>query len=162
MPKTTLSFQKIYLSIKQSDKIRSAMIELEIKKTKDFDIIGTWTFKQNSIRIGGYDSQVSEIKINNEAFNKDIIEINIKKSVAMLKLTNPNITVLLNGKKTVGNAPIKAQDHIEAGNTLMVVKKFHYTDYPLGEAISDNMRKIIKSNHPANQVIEKLEQYMRS
>ena len=138
------------------------MIEFEIEETKDFDILGVWTFKQNSIRIGGYGSQLSEIKINNEAFQKKVIEIIIKKDLALLKPLDSSIKVLLNKKKTVGEAPLKPGDHIQLGHTLMRVKKFHYTDYPLGDKISENMKKIIRSNDPINKIIERLEQYMRS
>lgn len=137
------------------------MIELEIKKTKDFDILGIWSFNKNALTIGGIDSQLSDIKINNEDFKKEVIEISTSKKNLTMTTFDKNIKIYINGKKTIGGAFLKINDQIQLGHTLAIIKNFSYSKHSLGSALTENLQEILRGNHPAKNIIKKLEQYLR-
>ena len=137
------------------------MIYLEIKETKDFDLVGTWNFNKNTITIGGGQSQLSDIKINNEDFKKEAAKIKIHQNILLVEVLDESILILLNGKKTIGRAFFKKENQLQIGHTLFVIKDFHYSHYDFSTEIEENLKKIIRGNHPINNIIKKLEQYLR-
>ena len=137
------------------------MILFEVKETKDFDLLGPWSFHKNVVTIGGFQSQLSDIKINNEDFTQEVVRLRVEKELFFIEVIHHNTTVLLNGKKTMGKAPLSKESQLQVGHTLFEIKDFKYTEYNFGDKLSKNFKKIIRSNHPINKVIEKLEHYLR-
>ena len=138
------------------------MIHLEIKETKDFDLLGPWKFDKNALAIGGLDSSLSEIKINNENFQGIVAKITVHKSILFVEVLDNRAGVFINGKKAMGHALLKAGDHLQVGHTLFEIKNFSHSEYHSSHEFSENLKKIIRSNHPVNDVIKKLEEYLRS
>ena len=137
------------------------MITIEIKKTKDFDLLGTWIFHKNNLIMGGIESQLSEIKINNEDFKKEAIQINVNKENITMKIIDDEVRVHTNGKKTIGRTFLKANDQIQVGYTTFILKKFSYSEYNFSDILVKRFKKIIRGNHPSKNIIKRLEQYLR-
>ena len=100
------------------------MIHLEIKETRDFDLPGEWKFHQNTLVIGGFRSEPSDIKINNEGFRGEAVKIMMVKKKLFLEVIDTDVSVLVNGKKTIGRALLKKGGDFQVGHTSFEVKGF--------------------------------------
>lgn len=138
------------------------MIHLEVKETKDFDLLGAWNFDKNTIVIGGLHSRLSDIKINNECFKRKAVQITVKNRMLFVEVLDHHVAVLINNKKTIGHALLKIGDSLQVGHTLFEIKNFSYSEYHSSNEFSENLKKIIRSNHPINDVLKKLEKYLRN
>ena len=137
------------------------MIDLHIIESKDFDLIGTWQVAKNTLILGGMHCQLSDIRINNESFKQAIASLTVQKNLLWIKVLSPEVPVLINGKKTMGRAPLKVGDRLAMGHTLFGIKDFSFTDYPFGQTLAENLKKIIRGNHPLGDVVQRLEKYLR-
>ncbi|MCY4643073.1 MAG: FHA domain-containing protein [Bacteriovoracales bacterium] len=137
------------------------MIHLEVKETKDFDILGEWKFNKNALIIGGFRSGSSDIKINNELFGKEAVTITIVKEKLFIELLGSDVSVLVNGKKTIGRAMVKKGELFRVGHTLFELKDFSYSEHDFSDKFYENLKKIIRGNHPVNTVIKRLEQHLK-
>ena len=105
--------------------------------------------------------QLSDIKLNNESFKQAIASLTVQKKSALDQGFKPEVPVLINGKKTMGRAPLKVGDRLTMGHTLFGIKDFSFTDYPFGQTLAENLKKIIRGNHPLGDVVQRLEKYLR-
>ena len=137
------------------------MIHFEIKETQDFDLVGEWKFHKNVITVGSLKSQLSDIKINNENFKKEAAQIEVKKNILLVEVIDENASVSINEKKTIGRAFLKKGDHLQIGYTVFEIKDFSYSEHAFSDELAENLKKIIRGNHPVNAIIKRLEQYLR-
>ena len=138
------------------------MILFEVKESRDFDLLGPWNFGKNTVTIGGLRSQLSNLKINNEDFKKEVAQITVHKNKLFVEIFDESTTIFINGKKTVGRALLKKGDQLQTGHTLLEIKDYSYSEQNFNEELSENLKKIIRGNHPTNAIIKTLERYIRN
>ena len=138
------------------------MIHFEVIETKDFDIMGPWNFSKNTVVIGGIQSYWGDLKINNEDFKQEAAQLSVHKDNLIIKTLEDSIPIFINKKKTIANALLSKGDQLQIGHTLLAIKDYSYHSRDFGDELSENLRKIIRSNHPIHAIIKRLEKYLRS
>ena len=138
------------------------MIHFEVIETKDFDILGPWNFSKNTVTIGSLESYASDLRINNESFKQEAAQLSVHKDNLIVKALEDNAPLFINKKKTIKNALLFKGDQLQIGNTLLVIKDYKYRSYEFGPELSNNLKKIVRSNHPIHAIIKRLEQYLRN
>ena len=63
-----------------------SMLDLEIKETKDFDLLGRWVFHKNALTVAGYRCSSGDIKINNESFSREALAIQVSEQGLFIEL----------------------------------------------------------------------------
>jgi len=135
------------------------MIQLEIIKSPDANIFGTFKFYLNEIHLGRtignlviQDKELSDSHLMIEVVGQDLI-VHPQKNVSHY---------LLNGKRTTVVRKIKAQDVITIGDTVIKLAAFEETtEKSKKNILDDKLAQLIEENSTKLTVIEKLSKMMK-
>ena len=117
------------------------MIHLEVKETKDFDVLGKWEFHKNELLLGGIASLRGDIKINNEGFRGEAVKVVVSKKKLLVELLDQDVCLLVAGKRTIGTTLLEKGSLFQVGHTLFEVKDFSYSKHNFGPLFYENLKK---------------------
>lgn len=139
------------------------MLILNIKSSPDFSCLGQWSYSKNEIKIGNAQSMSSDIRIDDDNIRKNHISIFVKKNFLFIhnNLHQDNESLLVNGKITTRGEILKKGDLIKIGDTEIEISDFECSEIYQMEELTENLKKIIRGNHPVEQIISILENELK-
>lgn len=135
------------------------MIYLEVIQSSDVDAIGKWEFNKNRITVGNGESKLSHLKVIDNELLVNHFDLLAKKNFLYLhnNYHHEKKYVYVNGKKTLQGEVLFVGDIISIGSTQIKVINYDYVPVKMGEEMTNNLKKMLRGNHPAATIIEKIE-----
>ena len=140
------------------------MLELKIIESKNLDLIGNWSYKKNEVCIGPIKNKISDIRLIEQDLGFDVTLVIHKEHLFFERVSHGDEdkgTSLINGKKTIGRSFLKIGDILTIGETKIEIVNFENSPAFVPQKFQNNLKKIIRGNHPINKIIKIIDDDLR-
>jgi hypothetical protein len=135
------------------------MIEFEIIKSPDEDIIEKFKFYKNEIILG---KKSRDLSIDDKSLRNHHLHLYVQKNDLYVLALEGVDFFLVNGKRSTGTKKIKINDQIHFGETTLSVLNFETTEkISKKEILTTKMNQFIEEDSLLLISIEKLTQLMK-
>ncbi len=139
------------------------MITFEITRSIDFEIWGNWNYQKNSLLIGHTSCKISDIRIADPSVPIKFIKLSIIKNLLLLEVLEDNYQtpVMINSKRVGQKGICMPGDQVNIGNTEIKIIDFSLSKNELSVVYAENLKKMIKGNHPSLSILNTLEESLK-
>jgi hypothetical protein len=135
------------------------MIQFEVIKSPDSNVIASFKFHRNDVYLG---SSAGDLVIRDPALSKSHLMLEVVEGEFLVHPQKDVPFYLINGKRATSIRKIKAQDTLTIGGTQLKILAFSWTQAISKKAIlNEKLNELMSSDSLRLPVIEKLSKMMK-